>query len=111
MIADSASLWCTFSYHCCCLLFCFVDLFCFVFILDIKMAALVSLQGVACLDRRTNQTVCSICKTIWKSVKVMPSSEYCWNFGDFDLLPIAPWPRGKPNKDPFEYCKKKDHFR
>ena len=42
---------------------------------------------------------------------MVPASEYCWNFGDFDFLPIAPWPVGKPGKDAFEYCKKKDHFR
>ena len=63
------------------------------------------------LNRQTNRAVCSVCGRDWESVNVIPSSELCWNFGDFEFLPIASWPMGKPNKDPFEYCQKKDHFR
>lgn len=63
------------------------------------------------MDRSLNRMVCSICRGNWRSVVVIPASDMCWNFGDLEFLPIAPWPTGKPNNDPFEYCKKKDHWR
>ena len=58
-----------------------------------------------------NTLVCKICRDHWESVVVIPASTLCWNFGDFELLPIAPWPRSKPNNSPFEYCQKDDHYR
>ena len=55
--------------------------------------------------------ICSSCRSSWESVIVIKSNDQCWNFGDFNLLPIAPWPRSKPHATPFEYCQKEDHHR
>eukprot|EP00731_Ephydatia_muelleri_P031622 Em0023g129a len=55
--------------------------------------------------------VCSSCQTNWEPVIVIKSNDRCWNFGDFNLLPVAPWPRSKPHATPFEYCQKEDHHR
>ena len=55
--------------------------------------------------------ICKLCNGVWECVVVIPSSTLCWNFGDFDLLPVAPWPRSKPSQTPFEYCRKDDHYR
>ena len=63
------------------------------------------------INRRSNSTMCSNCQQPWESVIVIPASSFCWNFGNFDELPIASWPKDKPTRDPFEYCRKKDHYR
>jgi len=68
-------------------------------------------MGVVRFDSTSSRMICSICLNEWESVLVIPASDYCWNFGDFEYIPIAPWPRGKRTRDPFEYCAKEDHFR
>ena len=68
-------------------------------------------MGVVRFDSTSSRMICSICFNEWESVLVIPASDYCWNFGDFEYIPIAPWPRGKRTRDPFEYCAKEDHFR
>ena len=68
-------------------------------------------QSIVKFDKSSNAMVCSCCHRVWDQVVVIPASSLCWNFGSFEYLPIAPWPEGKPIKDSFEYCQKKDHFR
>ena len=68
------------------------------------------LKGVVALGK-SGDMVCNLCYWKWDPVVVIPASQLCWNFGDFSDIPIAPWPRSKPNMDPFEYCLKDDHFR
>ena len=60
-------------------------------------------------DCKTGLKMCSNCMLEWDSVRVIPSSELCWNFGQYEFLPITPWPDSKPKKEPFEYCKKVQH--
>ena len=68
-------------------------------------------MGVVTLDPASKRMICSICMCKWESVLVIPASDYCWNFGEFEQIPIAPRPRDKPSMGPYEYCAKDDHFR
>ena len=68
-------------------------------------------MGVVTLDPTSKRMICSICMCKWESVLVIPASDYCWNFGEFEHLPIAPRPRDKPSMGPYEYCAKDDHYR
>lgn len=63
------------------------------------------------LGRGGSDIVCSHCRRAWESVVVIPRSKLCSNFGNFEFLPIAPLPEGKPSRGPYEYCRKQDHYR
>jgi hypothetical protein len=60
-----------------------------------------------------NTSVCKLCRHPWERVVVMPSSRLCWNFGDFDVIPVAPLPRAKTMSQysTFRYCINDNHYR
>jgi hypothetical protein len=60
-----------------------------------------------------NTSVCKLCRRPWQRVVVMPSSRLCWNFGDFDVIPVAPLPRAKTMSlySTFRYCINDNHYR
>ena len=60
-----------------------------------------------------NTSVCKLCRRPWERVVVMPSSRLCWNFGDFDVIPVAPLPRAKTMSQysTFRYCINDNHYR
>uniref|UniRef100_A0A1X7UD81 C2H2-type domain-containing protein n=2 Tax=Amphimedon queenslandica TaxID=400682 RepID=A0A1X7UD81_AMPQE len=65
------------------------------------------------LDWEGYKPICLICKSPWKSVKVIPASSLCSNFNGLKNVPISV-PLIKPNR-PIDkchsYCSKSDHLK
>ena len=60
--------------------------------------------------------VCTQCYQMYKELLVIPKSPMTINYYKSEMIAIPPWPKGKPNKLPFESCakptdKSKDHKR
>jgi hypothetical protein len=59
------------------------------------------------IKRPPDHTSCPVCKKPWKSIKVMPASSMCNNFGNLQSVPISDVPYISPL--PYEYCTSLDH--
>ena len=49
---------------------------------------------------------CTQCHQVYKELLVIPKSSMTVNHYKFEMIPIPPWAKSKPNKLPFESCTK-----